>query len=118
MQLDKDKKYIIANIEIVIEIGIDNSLNPLSDKIKLKFLPFNENDDLKNFIVNPDLGNELKCLLASILPVINDEIEKPIDTDIKVENISLKNIKTTNNNNISFKQRPSHSSRFTNKRQK
>ena len=108
---------------MLVVVDSNNSFIPLSDKIKLNFTSFNEiDDDINSFITNVDFSSELNVLLQSMMDTntdtdtnthTNTDTNTDIDTDTN-ESIHLKPfLKTTNN--VSFKQKPGHSSRFTNK---
>ena len=43
--MQKEKRYIVAHIKMLIEFGLNDVLTPLSDKVKISFSPFNANED-------------------------------------------------------------------------
>ena len=62
-----DKRYIVANIDILIEVGENNVLIPLSDKIKMNFSPFDISQGMEGYSKNPGMSNGLKNILSSFI---------------------------------------------------
>ena len=101
------KKYVMANIQIPIELLEDNSLLPLSEYMTIEI---NKCDTLpeKKDTQCPSLLEKINALFTSHIdnPSINDT-----ELSISLNDISTK--KTKPRNNTSFKNVPSSKSRYT-----
>ena len=74
--MQKEKRYIVAHIKMLIEFGLNDVLTPLSDKVKISFSPFNANeDDIQSYNSNQ---NEMGRLLQNSFPIKNEIIETEI----------------------------------------
>lgn len=101
------KKYVMANIQIPIEILEDNSLSPLSEYMTIEI---NKCDALPE-----KKDTHCPSLLEKINALFTTTTEKPSTTDEEIS-ISLNDIstkKTKPRNNTSFKNMPSSKSRYT-----
>jgi hypothetical protein len=136
-------KYIIANIQIPLEINEDGSLKPYLEKqtidfeiceklpennkenhtdLKSSFIAFiknNRNRIIDETITTNEVPNDLNKTTNKNTKIIKQEIPQQEITITKEElanHSSNSSSSTKKNNSQSFKRRPNNSHRFTNKK--
>jgi hypothetical protein len=114
-----EKKYLIANIKIPIEVKENGSIEPLKDYINIEFSKCSELPKKQDTQVNyAFVMNNIKNLLseeATAIP-IEKEREVPVHEEeqkIMVLKSEIKNKVLKNNFNTSFKVKPKSISRYS-----
>jgi hypothetical protein len=110
-----EKKYIIANIKIPIEISETNNFEPLNDYMSITFENIDELPEKSNTDYNNDfIKQKINELLGSSTPNNNDSNLKTNNIVITID--ELKNrTKSSSKKNVTFRNKKSSNSQYTRK---